>query len=89
MEKYRVLIKPSAVKEIESIPRKNDRQRIIEKIRQLGEEPRPPACQKLSGHERYRIRQGPYRIVYGIEDGKRLVYVVIIGHRKNVYRDIR
>ena len=86
MGQYRVLIKPSAVKEIEALPRKKDRQRIVKKIEQLGDEPRPAGCQKLSGHDRYRIRQGQYRIVYGIEDDKLIVYVVKVGHRKDVYR---
>lgn len=86
MGQYRVLIKPSAVKEIEAVPRKKDRQRIVKRIGQLGDEPRPAGCQKLSGHDRYRIRQGQYRIVYGVEDDKLIVYVVKIGHRKDVYR---
>jgi mRNA interferase RelE/StbE len=74
------------VKEIEAVPRKKDRQRIVKRIEQLGDEPRPAGCQKLSGHDRYRIRQGQYRIVYGIEDDKLIVYVVKVGHRKDVYR---
>ena len=86
MGQYRVLIKPSAVKEIEAVPRKKDRQRIVKKIEQLGDEPRPAGCHKLSGHDRYRIRQGQYRIVYGVEDDKLIVYVVKVGHRKDVYR---
>ena len=86
MGRYRVLIKPSAVKEIEAIPRKKDRQRIVKRIAQLGDDPRPSGCQKLSGQNRYRIRQGQYRIVYGVEDDRLIVYVVKIGHRKDVYR---
>ena len=88
MGKYRVLIKPSAVKEIEAVSTKRDRQRIVKKIKQLGNDPRPAGCQKLSGHDRYRIRQGQYRIVYGIEDDQLTVYVVKVGHRKNIYRDL-
>ena len=86
MGQYRVLIKPSAVKEIEAVPRKKDRQRIVKWIEQLGDEPRPAGCQKLSAHDRYRIRQGQYRIVYGVEDDRLIVYVVKVGHRKDVYR---
>jgi len=52
----------------------------------LAEDPRPPGCKKLSGSERYRIRQGPYRIVYAIEDNQLIVYVVKIGDLKSVYR---
>ena len=70
MGKYRVLIKPSAVRELKVIKRKKDRQLIVRRIRALGAEPRPPDCRKLSGYERYRIRQGRYRIVYGVEDDR-------------------
>ena len=86
MERYKVSIKPSAVKEIESVPRKKERQQIIRRIGLLANDPRPPGCKKLSGHDKYRIRQGSYRIVYGIEDEELVVYIVKVGHRKNVYR---
>jgi mRNA interferase RelE/StbE len=86
--KYKVFIKPSAVKEIESIARKQDRQRIVRRIQQLADNSRPPGSKKLSGHDRYRTRQGLYRIVYSIEDEKLIVYVVKVGHRKDVYRMI-
>ncbi|MEE8460844.1 MAG: type II toxin-antitoxin system RelE/ParE family toxin [Acidobacteriota bacterium] len=86
MARYKLLIKPSAVKEIEAISRKKDRQRIIERIQNLAASPRPMGCQKLSGRERYRIRQGSYRIVYSVEDDTLVVYVVRVGHRKDIYR---
>lgn len=86
MEQYRVLIKPSAVKEIEAIPRKKDRQFIAQKIKHLSIDPRPHGSQKLSGNEQYRLRQGQYRIIYSIEDNELVVYVVKVGHRKDVYR---
>ena len=86
MARFEVLIKASAAKELESISRKKDRQRIAERIRQLAEDPRPPGSQKLSGRDRYRIRQGVYRIVYSIEDDLLIVVVVRVGHRKDVYR---
>ena len=86
MAKYRILIKPSAVKDIEAISLKKDRRRIVERIRKLEENPRPPGCEKLSGQDKYRLRQGRYRIVYSIEDQDLVVYVVKVGHRKDVYR---
>jgi len=86
VEKYRVSIKRSAVKEIEAIPQKKERQRIIRRIGQLADDPRPTGSKKLSGHNGYRIRQGTYRIVYGIEDKELVVMVVKIGHRKDIYR---
>ena len=86
MEKYKIVLKPSAVKEIESVSRKKERQQIIKRIGLLADNPRPPGCTKLSGYDRYRIHQGSYRIVYGIEDDELVVYVVKIAHRKNIYR---
>jgi len=86
VEKYNVSIKPSAVKEIEAIPQKKERQRITRRIGQLANNPRPPGSTKLSGHDKYRLRQGVYRIVYGIEDNELTVVVVKVGHRKDVYR---
>ncbi len=86
MAKYRILIKPSAVKEIEAISPKKDRQRIVGRISKLADNPRPPGCEKLSGQDKYRIRQGRSRIVYSIEDQDLIVYVVKVGHRKDVYR---
>lgn len=89
MGRYRVLIKPSAVKEIEAVGRKADRRRIVERIRLLADDPRPPGAQKLSGRDRYRLRQGIYRIIYAIEDDVLIVTVVRIGYRKDVYRGDR
>ena len=86
MARYSVEIKPSAVREIEAIPQKRTRQRIVQRIRSLGENPRPPGCEKLTAQNRYRVRQGQYRIVYSVADDALVVYVVRIGHRSSVYR---
>lgn len=86
MEKYKILVKPSAVKEIEAISEKRVRQRLVRAIAQLAENPRPHNSQKLSGHDRHRLRCGPYRIVYAVIDRDRLVQVVKVGHRKDIYR---
>lgn len=85
MASYKILIKPSAVKELEQIPKK-DRIRIALKISSLAENPRPNGCEKLSGQDRYRVRQGDYRIIYSIEDLIRIVRIVKLGHRREVYR---
>jgi mRNA interferase RelE/StbE len=85
--RYRVLIKPSARKELLAIPTKKDRQRLVRRIELLGEEPRPAGCQKLTGgSDRFRVRQGQYRIVYEIRDEELVVLVVKLGHRRDVYR---
>lgn len=85
MASYRPLIKPSAGKEIEALPTQ-DRRRIVAKIRSLSRDPRPPGCEKLSGHDQYRLRQGNYRILYEIQDLDLIVVVVKVGHRRDVYR---
>jgi mRNA interferase RelE/StbE len=84
--RFEVLIKPSAVKEIEALSPRKLRQQIVRRIQALATEPRPPGCQKLSGRERYRVRQGAWRIVYGIDDIERIVIVVRVAHRGDVYR---
>lgn len=87
MARYRVVIKPSASQEIDAVGQKKDRQRIVLRIQSLGENPRPSGCEKLSGHlDRYRVREGQYRILYSIDDEKVLIDVVKVGHRKDVYR---
>ena len=85
MASYSLLIKPSAVKELEALP-PTDRRKIIACIEGLTAEPRPHGGEKLSGLEQYRVRQGDYRAVYGVDDDARLVLVVKVGHRREVYR---
>jgi mRNA interferase RelE/StbE len=85
MAEYKIYFKQSAVKDLDAIPKK-DLQRIINRIDFLKENPRPPGCEKLSGQERYRVRQGNYRIVYSIQDDVLTIWVVKIGHRRDVYR---
>ncbi len=86
MASYRLLIKPSAAQELEATPRK-DRQRIVAKIKGLATNPRPRGCEKLSGEEKFRLRQGDYRVLYSIQDSSTTVTIVKIGHRREVYRN--
>ena len=86
MARYRVLIKASAAKEIEKISNRSDRRRVVRRIQNLADDPRPSGCEKLSGQDRYRVRQGVYRIVYSVEDDRLIVHVVKVGHRRDVYR---
>ena len=85
MASYSLQIKRSAVKEIEALPLK-DRRRIVRKIQALARNPRPEGCEKLSGQEKYRLRQGDYRILYAVDDTAQAVVIVKIGHRRDVYR---
>jgi mRNA interferase RelE/StbE len=84
---YRLLVKASAAKELEAVGTKADRQRIVERIQALAAAPREKGSEKLAGHaDRYRVRQGNYRIVYLVDEGRREVTIFKIGHRKDVYR---
>lgn len=85
MGSFKILIKPSAVKEIEAIPQR-ERRRIVARIQGLSTNPRPPGSEKLSGEDKFRVRQGVYRIVYSVNDDEPSVLIVKVGHRKEVYR---
>ena len=85
MAAYKIFFKKSVEKDFEGIP-KNDLKKIINRIGRLAEDPRPQGCEKLTGQERYRMRQGHYRIVYSIQDSELTIWVVTVGHRKNIYR---
>ena len=74
------------MKEIEKIANRSDRRRVVNRIQALTNNPRPRGCEKLSGEDRYRVRQGVYRIVYSVEDDRLIVHVVKVGHRRDVYR---
>jgi mRNA interferase RelE/StbE len=63
-----------------------DLARVTKRIEGLAADPRPPGCEKLSGQDRYRVRQGDYRILYEVDDPGLVVTIVKIGHRREVYR---
>jgi mRNA interferase RelE/StbE len=83
---YKVHFKASVEKDFITIPKK-DLRKILKRIEGLAENPRPWGCEKLTGRERYRLRQGRYRIVYSIQDDELTVWVVRVGHRKDIYRE--
>jgi len=85
MAAYKVYFRKSVEKDLAVIPKK-DLKKIIKRISGLAEAPRPQGCEKLTGLERYRLRQGRYRIVYSIQDDELTVWVVMVGHRKDIYR---
>lgn len=86
MARYSLEVKLSAAHEIEDLPTKKERRLVVNRIAKLAEDPRPPGTEKLAGQSRYRVRQGPYRIVYEIEDAAAVVRVVKVGHRREVYQ---
>ncbi len=87
MAGYSIRIKASAAKEIEAIQPMGVRRLVVDRIRQLADDPRPRGCEKLGGRaDRYRVRQRAYRIVYSVSDEVLTVWVVKVGHRSDVYR---
>lgn len=85
MAEYRILFRETVYKDLRTVP-KGDLTKILDRIASLANNPRPSGSKKLTGQERYRIRQGNYRILYSIEDDILQVWVVTVGHRKDVYR---
>jgi mRNA interferase RelE/StbE len=85
MAVYKVYFRASVEKDFSAIPKK-DVKKILRRIEMLGKHPRPVGCEKLTGQERYRIRQGRYRIVYSIKDYELTVWIVKVGHRRDIYR---
>ena len=85
MAAYKIFFKKSVEKDFKVIPKK-DLVKILERIEALAEEPRPPGCEKLSGQQKYRLRQGRYRILYSVQDDELTIYVVKVGHRRDIYR---
>jgi mRNA interferase RelE/StbE len=85
MANYKLTFKKSVAKDLRSIPNA-DLHRILQRMEELQNNPRPVGCEKLSGLERYRIRHGVCRIIYEVIDEMLVVTVVKVGHRKDVYK---
>lgn len=85
MARYELRVKPSVAKDLRGVPAA-DLRRILNRIEALRDDPRPPGCEKLGGAELYRVRQGVWRIVYGVDDAAVTVEVVRVGHRGSVHR---
>jgi mRNA interferase RelE/StbE len=85
MAAYKVYFKASVEKDLTTVP-KTDLKKILKRIEGLSASPRPWGCEKLTGEEKYRLRQGRYRIVYSIRNDELTVWVVKVGHRKDIYR---
>ena len=85
MASYSLSFKKSVAKDLRTIPN-NDVKRILNRIKSLCENPRAEGCVKLSGEEKYRVRQGVYRIIYEIQDKELIILAVKVAHRSQVYK---
>jgi mRNA interferase RelE/StbE len=87
MTRYRLSFKASVAKDLRQLPKRGV-QGVLKRIEGLADDPRPNGSEKLSGQERFRVRQGTYRIIYEIRDQELVVMVVKVGHRRDVYRTL-
>jgi mRNA interferase RelE/StbE len=85
MARFELRFKPSVAKDLRGIP-KTEVRRLLKRIEALGDDPRPAGCEKLTGRDLYRIRQGVYRIVYSVDDAAVVIEVIKVAHRREVYR---
>jgi len=85
MAEYKVYFRESVEKDLRITPKK-DLRKILQRIESLTAEPRPPGCEKLTAQDRYRVRQGRYRIIYSIQDDELTVWIAKVAHRKDIYR---
>lgn len=86
MARYELRFKASVAKDLRNVP-PADVRRILARIDTLRDDPRPPGSEKLSAQERYRLRQGNYRILYTVADVEIVVEIVKVGHRREIYRE--
>jgi len=85
MAVFEILFKESVWKDLRKVP-KTHLKKILSRIEKLKDDPRPIGCEKLTGQELYRVRQGKYRIIYSIQDNELTIWVIKVGHRSRVYR---
>jgi len=85
MAQFKLVLKKTVAKDLRGIP-KGDVEKILKRINALTHDPRPMGAEKLTNQERYRIRQGIYRILYEIQDIELVIVVVKVGNRGDVYR---
>ena len=85
MAAYKIFFRKSVDKEFSATP-KQDLRKIFRRIEMLSEDPRPSGCEKLTGQERFRVRQGRHRVVYSIQDNDLTVWIVRIGHWRDICR---
>ena len=85
MAEFEILFKESVWRDLRKVPKTNLK-KILSRIEKLKDDPRPIGCEKLTGQELYRVRQGKYRIIYSIQDYELTLWVIKVAHRSSVYR---
>ncbi|MDE2904588.1 MAG: type II toxin-antitoxin system RelE/ParE family toxin [Acidobacteriota bacterium] len=86
MARYRIRVSRTAERQIKKLPL-DARARVARSVQGLAIDPFPGGCRKLTGYDDvFRVRAGPYRILYSVNTGVLIVIVLKVGHRRNVYR---
>jgi mRNA interferase RelE/StbE len=85
MGEYKINIKRSAEKELESLPDKIHN-KVVSRLLLLKNNPRPQGVKKLRSETGYRIRVGDYRVLYDIDDENNVLEIYSVAHRREVYR---
>lgn len=86
MANFKIEVANSVLKILKKLPT-IDVKKIVSSIQSLAINPYPDGCRKLTGEiDTYRVRQGYYRIIYEIENGKMRILILKVGHRKDVYK---
>ena len=86
MVSYRIVWKRKAEKELRKLPRETIRQ-LWELASMLENDPFPQGVKKMIGTEAvYRLRIGDYRLVYRVEEKRAIVDIILVGHRRDIYR---
>ena len=87
-QRYQVVVSPRAERDLKKLRRQNPRDyaRVITAIRSLADNPRSPGTKQLTGRKgSWSLRVGDYRVIYAIDDEMRIVTVLGVAHRKEVY----
>ena len=85
---YRIDLTKSAIKELERLSAKTH-DKIIQHFVELEQNPRTPGAEKLTGIDAYKLRVGNYRIIFEINDTEKVVRIVMVDDRKQVYQRLR
>ncbi len=84
---YKIELRRLAQRTLDKLP-KHDYEAVLIAVKALGESPRPRGVEKIKSAGLWRVRQGDYRVIYSIDDSQRLVIIVRIGNRKEIYRSL-
>jgi mRNA interferase RelE/StbE len=84
---YKIELRRIAQRSLDKLPAR-DFNAVLETVKALADLPRPKGVEKIKSVGLWRVRQGDYRVIYSVDDNQRLVVIVRIGHRREIYRSL-